>query len=900
MITTRLVAALSIAAALCLCRPASISAQTDGVGQLLRQLELAVQHGAANEYAALLSPSADRDRAAAFAAAEFRANATRVVLQERDRARLLDSPNADAFRLVIEVFIEMGNRGRAATWQLDVHRELGGGTPVWRVDDQTPLAFVDNLYRLSLNSSRQFVARHLTIRSDDVELSMADGTVFVADADVGVTAAVLLGRGELSFHPTPETEQGQLKIFAGSETLQTPFDAAFVRLNPTDFDQLVAAGQVVPSPVAPALLRRAEEVFREESAKSFAIDLGDLSHDAWSVLPSPNDFLAEVRTRRYDTLTYARSSSEPEDINFFDRKRHRNIALYPSARKLAARGPSFDDIDASDIEVLDYDVDVSVQPDRRWVEGRAVLTLRVRANSISSITLRLASPLAVQSVVSDEFGRLFGIRIKNQSTLVLGLPATVVRGTVFSVTVTYAGALDPERPDRETAGGQSAGSRQDDLKIPDAPFLLEPSLLYSTGTFWYPQPTVGGYSTAAIRITVPQGYACVATGSLLNGSPTTQIERDSTAARKTYIFSAAQPVRYLAFIVSRFAQAQSLTLDLPPPATAAPDDSELGAVYSHLDLNVVANPRQLSGARELASRAADIVRFYQSLLGDAPYPTFTIAAVESELPGGHSPPYFAVLNQPPLAAQYEWRNDPTAFASFPDFFLAHELAHQWWGQAVGWRNYHDQWLSEGFAQYFSVLYARHRRGEDAFTGVMRQMRRWAMAESSQGPVSLGYRVGHIRGDGRIFRAVVYNKSAAVLHMLRRLVGDDAFFAGLRRFYYASRFRRVSTDELRAALETESGRSLDRFFAGWIRSSALPRVKFGYQIDGSDVVLHAEQTGTHLFDIPLTVTLQFATRKVDVPLVLTDRAADVRVPLTGALRSADVRTDDGTLAEIVKN
>ena len=92
------------------------------------------------------------------------------------------------------------------------------------------------------------------------------------------------------------------------------------------------------------------------------------------------------------------------------------------------------------------------------------------------------------------------------------------------------------------------------------------------------------------------------------------------------------------------------------------------------------------------------MRFYQSLLGDAPYPTFTIAAIESELPGGHSPPYFVVLNQPPLTSQYEWRNDPTAFSGFPDFFLAHEVAHQWWGQAVGWRNYHEQWLSEGFAQ----------------------------------------------------------------------------------------------------------------------------------------------------------------------------------------------------------
>ena len=85
-------------------------------------------------------------------------------------------------------------------------------------------------------------------------------------------------------------------------------------------------------------MRRAQEIFREESQKSFVIDLGDLSRDAWTLLPAHGDFLAELRTRRFDTLTYARSSAEAEDITLFDRKRHRNIALYPSQQKQARRG----------------------------------------------------------------------------------------------------------------------------------------------------------------------------------------------------------------------------------------------------------------------------------------------------------------------------------------------------------------------------------------------------------------------------------------------------------------------------------------------------------------------------------------------------------------------------------
>ena len=99
---------------------------------------------------------------------------------------------------------------------------------------------------------------------------------------------------------------------------------------------------------------------------------------------------------------------------------------------------------------------------------------------------------------------------------------------------------------------------------------------------------------------------------------------------------------------------------------------------------------------------------------------FGVALVESDLPGGHSPGYFAALNQPLPTSRLVWRNDPAAFSGFPDFFIAHELAHQWWGQAVGWKNYHEQWVSEGFAQYFAALYAQREKGNDEFETILKQ------------------------------------------------------------------------------------------------------------------------------------------------------------------------------------
>ena len=183
-------------------------------------------------------------------------------------------------------------------------------------------------------------------------------------------------------------------------------------------------------------------------------------------------------------------------------------------------------------------------------------------------------------------------------------------------------------------------------------------------------------------------------------------------------------------------------------------------------------------------------------MADAPYDSFTLAVTESDLPGGHSPAYFAMLNQPLPQTPFVWTNDPVSFQSYPSFFIAHELAHQWWGQAIGWKNYHEQWLSEGFAQYFAALYAERERGPEQFAAVLRQMRRWAIDTSPQGPVYLGYRLGHIKADGRVFRALVYNKGAMVLHMLRRLMGDEAFFAGLRDFYATWRYNKAGTDDFR--------------------------------------------------------------------------------------------------------
>jgi hypothetical protein len=884
----------------------------DGVMRLLLKVEQVMQAGRPEAYMDLLSAVASRDLARKAADELVSPGITRAVVRERDRSPLEGTLPGDGWRLMVEVFTERGAQARIVTWRLDVRRvPTDTNEDEWRIAGQESLTVVDGLARLSLNPGRQYRARNLVVRADDLELRVDEGYLFVAEGPGGPTAAVLLPiqGGTMRFRPAPEVEREQVRIYAGSDTIETHFESLFVRLNASSFQERFPASALTPEAPDAVVFRRADDLFREDVVKSYGLDLADLSRETWSIEPMPGDFLAEIHTRRFQTLTYTRSSSEPEDISLFDRRRRRNISVYPSAARLARGGRLFDEEGQPAYEASHYQLDVSIDPEKLWIDGRALIRLRITSEAVNHLTLRLGETLTARSVYCAELGRLLALRVRGQNNIVVNLPGYATRGTELNLVVTYSGRLEPSTPEHESAGPQFPSEQQ--VLTEASSFPGELSVLYSTRTYWYPQASAGTYATATMHLTVPEPYQVVASGELAPGSPVVVPAQDRQRAGRLYTFEARQPVRYLACLISRFLRVDARRISLVDAigrlaagGTAAlpADPVGPGTFNNEIDLVVETNPRQAGRGRDFAPAAAGMMEYYASLIGDSPYPGLTLALVEKDLPGGHSPAYLAVLNQPLPTTAVNWSGDPAAFQAFPEFFLAHEAAHQWWGQAVGWRNYHDQWISEGFAQYFAALYARKVRGDALFFQMLRRMAQFARADGAAGPIYLGYRLGHIQGNSRIFRAVVYNKSASVLHMLRRTIGDEAFFRGIRRFYFEWRFRKAGTDDVRRAFERECDRPLKAFFDEWIESSGTPQVAMNWaparDAAAPAVVVRVEQRG-RLFEFPVTVTLRYAGGTAqDTQILVHDRVAEFTLPLSGSLKNVVLNRDGLTPLDVV--
>lgn len=220
-------------------------------------------------------------------------------------------------------------------------------------------------------------------------------------------------------------------------------------------------------------------------------------------------------------------------------------------------------------------------------------------------------------------------------------------------------------------------------------------------------------------------------------------------------------------------------------------------------------PQQVFTAPEQArympgnfARAADIVQYFGRTVG--PFPYEQLAHVQSSTRFGGMENAGAIF----YADRLFRRPDGVSVG-----LIAHEAAHQWFGNAVTEREWSHLWLSEGFATYFAALYTAHAFGDSAFRAELAGIRQAIVraAAAAQRPVLDTAQTDLMA----LLNANSYQKGGFVLHMLRTEVGDSAFFRAIRSYYAAHRHGNAMTDDLRAEMEREAARDLTWFFDQWL-------------------------------------------------------------------------------------
>jgi hypothetical protein len=574
--------------------------------------------------------------------------------------------------------------------------------------------------------------------------------------------------------------------------------AVFARIHPGDLHRVLEPVRLEPDPSAGARLEAARRFFAEHSEDSFVLDAA-LPGSPWWLVPSLGDAAVTFRTRRRGTLTFAVSGSEPESLSLFDRAKRLQICLYPGQGE-AAR---YNEDEYRPLDVLQHDLRVRVEPDRFGLEGEDTLRIRLPF-PMSNVRLRLDDNLKIRSVTSREGGQHTFFRVRHQNSFIVSLGALSSRPGEIALTVRFGGTLEPAALSSEDAPLAQVLTRESD-RPPEEEIQIEKSLVYANIPVWYPQGGQDDFALARVSIDVPQGYVGLTGGE--------RASQRTEGGRTVAEYLQGSPGKYIGLVVARL--------------------QEAGSREGPVALQGYGQGRTRDDARSSVGLAEDIVRFYTREFGPCPYPRLAVVVVEAKAPGGHSPPGVIILTQRPLLLKQNLREDPANFSDVPGFFLAHELAHQWWGHGVAPQNYRERWLSEAMAHYAAALWVRDARGDATFRRLLGRMSDWALRKNAYGPIHLGYRLGRLKGDPQIFRAVVYDKGACVLHMLRDLVGDEAFRAGVTAFQQSFRFEKAGTEDFREALEAASpGQKLDRYFNEWIYGTAVPELDVSHSIEKS--------------------------------------------------------------------
>lgn len=714
------------------------------------------------------------------------------------------------------------------------------------------------LRSVGLDKTQVYKIREASLDRGKLHISLDDGTIAFTEAvDGHITGAFFAGDGEVLVIPPNEMERASMSLFSGAAILEETFSNAYLRFNDDVFAELQP------------YLRQADDAAGfasqwDATARNLA------AYDALRLLFSFSDTLPgtkqEASTTANDHLLHAyveglklggfdlRYDSLLQEQVQVGQHKHANGEDYynvwtsfavPVVRSLnatpATRDP--DETPNSELEITHFKIQTHIGPVKE-LSAKAILSITARQRTRRTLLFELSRMLRVSQVLADghpvEFihnQAIEGSHLSKRGNDVIAviLPAALEKGEKTELTFDYSGSVLSE-----AANG----------------------LLYvgDRGT-WY--PNVGfAMSSFDLEFRYPAGWTLVATGH--------RTDLKTADQEQTSTWATERPVPIAGFNLGRYSQVMNRAgkvavttyatgnFERGFPGTTAdtqipllPDPRRLGVPGRLPSLAVrpdaaIATPS--SNAQAVGAASARAIEFYDRYFGPYPYGELSI----TQMPGTVSQGWPGLIFLSSYAfltpgERNKMQSDPVRQLMWEQT-VAHETAHQWWGDLVNWAGYRDQWIMEALANY-SALMLLESHDPLKFHEIMQAYRDDLLAKNDKGeplmdagPVALGFRLSSSEFPGA-YEPICYGRGTWLIHMLRTMMRDgqsrtgaherledEPFVRALRKLRRDYADKSINTATLMQVFESElpqsdwyEGRkSLDWFYEGWVNGKAIPR------------------------------------------------------------------------------
>ena len=424
----------------------------------------------------------------------------------------------------------------------------------------------------------------------------------------------------------------------------------------------------------------------------------------------------------------------------------------------------------SRLDVQHYVIDAEINPHTQALTASVQVQFVPLDNDVSSANFELNNAMNLSRVVDDTGRQLSASRSGQDFGLRLSFPAPLVKGKATTLTFTYDGRLTGAE-DSPVYGIKFAAIQN------DFAYLMYPSRWFPVNDY-----TVDRY-TADLHITVPSGFKVISGG----------LETSKPAGDKVvYNFQYTKP----SF-----------------PGSIALVQGEPARVTSQGVTTSVYFRQKQSMANAYGEETGRVMSFLTSVYGLAPQANLTLVETEDGTPNGYSAPGVIFLSPRGIGSQVGTR------------LLANQLAQQWWTILVSPISRDHMWLANGNARFAEMLWEEHTNGPAAYEQVMHDTYIEALTVDNP-PLIQTSRLDDYSPE---FWATTAGKGAAILNMLRAVMGNDGFSKLLAGFTNQYGWQSVSTADFRKMAEQISGQNLQYFFLQWIESSGAPEFKLEYTV-----------------------------------------------------------------------